>query len=91
MMRHKVTLTSFVDHTMSIHYSTLTLVDIRTNMYISISSDDIKLRNLYRTRNTVEKHGYNTHVIRNDGHSYKSIVSICVVYVTYVQHDKSEL
>jgi len=55
-------------------------------MYISISCDDIKLRNLYRTRNTVEKHGYNAHVIQDDGHSYKCIVSTCV-YVTYVRHD----
>jgi len=64
-------------------------------MYISTSCDDIKLRNLYRTRNTVEKHGYNTHVIQDDGHSNKCIVSTMVstydVYATYAQHDKSEL
>ena len=77
---------------MLIHYSTLTLVVIRTTctlvFHVTTLSYEICIE-----RETVEKHGYNAHVrpIQDDGHSYKCIVSTYAVYVTYAQHDKSAL
>ena len=75
---------------MSIHYSTLTLIVIRTTctlvFHVTTLSYEICIE-----RETVEKRGYNAHVIQDDGHSYKCIVSACAAYVTYAQHDKSAL
>ena len=64
---------------MSIHYLTLTLVDIRTTctlvFHVVTSSYEICIERETRLRKT----GYNMQVIQGDGHSYKSIVSKCDV------------